>query len=224
MIGTGGPRMLRLTAELADEWNAGMQLPDELPPLIARVDAACAAVGRDPATLPRSAEALIRTIDAAGRRPAEEREIRGSPAELAAALRRYGELGMAHVQVQLRPNRVEAVEAFRAGDRRRSRPRPRSDADPGPRSGGAASAARAGDEVARAARPAGPSASKFSGRSHASYARAQRRPLAVEDREPRGVAAAALVTAACRKIPSNWNPSRAAAARDGAFRESHFHS
>ena len=31
----GGPRMLRLTAELADEWNAGMRLPDELPPILA---------------------------------------------------------------------------------------------------------------------------------------------------------------------------------------------
>ena len=112
MIGTGGPRMLRLTAELADEWNAGMHLPDELPELLAKVDAACESVGRDPATLPRSAEALIRTIDAADGRPAEEREIRGSPAELAATLRRYADLGMSHVQVQLRPNRLEAVEAF----------------------------------------------------------------------------------------------------------------
>ena len=113
MIGTGGPRMLRLTAEFADEWNAGMHLPGELPPILEAVDSACAAVGRDPATLPRSAEALIRTIDAADGRPPEEREIRGTPAELAAALRRYGELGMRHVQVQLRPNRLEAVEAFR---------------------------------------------------------------------------------------------------------------
>ena len=112
MIGTGGQRMLRLTAELADEWNAGMHLPDELPPIVAAVDEACAAVGRDPATLARSAEALIRTIDDPAGRPPEEREIRGSPAELAAALRRYGELGMSHVQVQLRPNRLEAVDAF----------------------------------------------------------------------------------------------------------------
>jgi alkanesulfonate monooxygenase SsuD/methylene tetrahydromethanopterin reductase-like flavin-dependent oxidoreductase (luciferase family) len=112
MIGTGGARMLRLTAELADEWNAGMHLPDELPELIVKVDAACESVGRDPSTLPRSAEALIRTIEAADGGPAEEREIRGSPAEQAATLRRYAELGMSHVQVQLRPNRLEAVEAF----------------------------------------------------------------------------------------------------------------
>ena len=113
MIGTGGPRMLRLTAELADEWNAGhAPRPTSCRRSLAAVDAACAAVGRDPATLPRSAEALIRTIDDPDGRPPEEREIRGTPAELAAALRRYDELGMSHVQVQLRPNRLEAVEAF----------------------------------------------------------------------------------------------------------------
>jgi hypothetical protein len=89
-----------------------MQLPAELPPLIVRVDAACQAAGRDPATLPRSAEALIRTIDATDGRPPEEREIRGTSDELASALRVYGELGIGHVQVQLRPNRLEAVEAF----------------------------------------------------------------------------------------------------------------
>ena len=111
VIGTHGARMLGLTAELADEWNAGLVTPEELVPLVPRVDAACAAAGRDPATLARSAEALVRTRDADGR-AAEERELRGSPAELAAALRRYGDLGMAHVQVQLRPNRLEAVAAF----------------------------------------------------------------------------------------------------------------
>ena len=35
--------------------------------MLAAVDAACAAAGRDPRTLPRSAEALVRTIEAAGR-------------------------------------------------------------------------------------------------------------------------------------------------------------
>jgi probable F420-dependent oxidoreductase len=111
VVGTHGPRMLRLTAELADEWNAGMVTPEELAPLVVRVDAACAAAGRDPASLARSAEVLVRTLDAGGR-AAEERELRGSPAELAAELRRYAELGMTHLQVQLRPNRLEAVRAF----------------------------------------------------------------------------------------------------------------
>ena len=160
MIGAAGPRMLRLTAELADEWNAGMRPPEELPELLAEVDAACEAAGRDPATLPRSAEALVRTIDAADGRPAEEREIRGSPAEIAAALRRYADLGMSHVQVQLRPNRLEAVEAFA----------PVIEAlAPGlrqPQAGGPQPRERAMQSASRST--CRPSASKFSGRSHAS--------------------------------------------------------
>ncbi|MBI3750798.1 MAG: LLM class flavin-dependent oxidoreductase [Chloroflexi bacterium] len=112
MVGAAGPRMLRLTAELADEWNAGMRTPEELEPLLVALDAACAVAGRDPATLPRSAEALVRTIPAADGRPPEHRELRGTPDAIAAELRRYADLGIAHVQVQLRPNTPAAVEAL----------------------------------------------------------------------------------------------------------------
>jgi hypothetical protein len=38
--------------------------------------------------------------------------LRGTPEQIATGLRRYAELGMDHVQVQLRPNRVESVLAF----------------------------------------------------------------------------------------------------------------
>lgn len=112
MVGAAGSRMLRLTAELADEWNAGMRTPEELVPLLAALDGACAAVGREPAALVRSAEALVRTIAAPETVGPEDRELRGSPEVLAAALRRYAELGIDHVQVQLRPNTLEAVAAF----------------------------------------------------------------------------------------------------------------
>ncbi len=100
MVGAAGPRMLRLTAELADEWNAGMRSPEDLLPLLAAVDAACAAAGRDPRTLARSAETLVET--GAG----------FDPSAVAAHLRRYADLGIAHVQVQLRPNSVDGVRAF----------------------------------------------------------------------------------------------------------------
>jgi alkanesulfonate monooxygenase SsuD/methylene tetrahydromethanopterin reductase-like flavin-dependent oxidoreductase (luciferase family) len=47
--------MLRLAAEHADQWNGwlvhGRSHPDEVPALIAAVDAACERAGRDPATL-----------------------------------------------------------------------------------------------------------------------------------------------------------------------------
>lgn len=54
-LGTKGPRMLRLCAEHADGWNAWYAWfgndPAQLPPLLAQVDAACEAAGRDAATL-----------------------------------------------------------------------------------------------------------------------------------------------------------------------------
>ena len=39
MVGAAAPRMLRLAAELADEWNAGMRTPAGLAPMVAALDA-----------------------------------------------------------------------------------------------------------------------------------------------------------------------------------------
>src|SRR5438445_515033 len=56
-IGAGGDRTLALTARHADVWNAsGGSRPKELAELSARLDDACARVGRDPATLRRSVQ------------------------------------------------------------------------------------------------------------------------------------------------------------------------
>ena len=112
MVGAGGPRMLRVTAELADHWNGGLRTIDEVPALLEALDAACRDVGRDPRTLTRSVEALVRTSAAAADAPAEEREIRGTPETIAAELRRFADLGIEHLQIQLRPNSVEGVMAF----------------------------------------------------------------------------------------------------------------
>jgi probable F420-dependent oxidoreductase len=126
MVGTTGPRMLRLTAELADHWNGSLRAYDEVAPLLEAVEAACRDVGRDPATLTKSVEALVRTIPAPDDVPAEEREIRGEPEAIAAELRRYGDLGIDHVQVQLRPNSVEGVKAFAPVIERLRRVRPQT--------------------------------------------------------------------------------------------------
>jgi probable F420-dependent oxidoreductase len=111
MVGTNGPRLLRLTAELADHWNGGLKLPSEVPALLGPVEEACRAVGRDPATLTKSIEVRVRVLPA---RPDEAQEVehRGTPAELAATLQEYAALGIDELQVQLRPNNLEAVFAF----------------------------------------------------------------------------------------------------------------
>lgn len=114
MVGASGPRLLRLAAELADEWNGGLRTLDEASDLLDAVDEACAAVGRDPGTLRRSVEILVRPVVRAGDPPREERELRGSSVELASVVRAFGALGFDHLQIQLRPNRLDSVTAFGA--------------------------------------------------------------------------------------------------------------
>ena len=112
MVGANGPRMLRLTAELADQWNGGLPGVDEVPGMVQDMDDACRAVGRDPATIGRSAEVLVRTVPAPAGVAAEEHEMRGDPESIAAQLRTLADFGFDHLQVQLRPNSLEGVEAF----------------------------------------------------------------------------------------------------------------
>jgi alkanesulfonate monooxygenase SsuD/methylene tetrahydromethanopterin reductase-like flavin-dependent oxidoreductase (luciferase family) len=120
MVGTRGQRMLRLCAAHADSWNAwyawfGNEI-GRLPPILAAVDAACAAVGRDPATLARTCALLVRfpelsevTGHVLGGAVAP---LAGSPEELAGALRAYAALGIAHVQLVLDPNTAAAIAAM----------------------------------------------------------------------------------------------------------------
>lgn len=53
--GAGGPRALRLAARYADEYDLTSASPEAAGDMVARLDAACAAIGRDRATMVRSA-------------------------------------------------------------------------------------------------------------------------------------------------------------------------
>ena len=73
--GIGKPRSIRLAARYADEYNISSSNPDEVREIMARLDAACEAVGRDPATLARSVMAGVLV----GRDEAEMRAAHGRP-------------------------------------------------------------------------------------------------------------------------------------------------
>ena len=99
LVGTGSPRMLRLTARWAQEWNTWGD-----PTVVAqRTDVfrtACDGVDRDPATMRRSAQALVfltRTDaerDAAAPFAASGRALIGDASELIDLLGQYDAMGV----------------------------------------------------------------------------------------------------------------------------------
>ncbi|MHB8275015.1 MAG: hypothetical protein ACYDC9_09650, partial [Dermatophilaceae bacterium] len=64
-IGCKGPRMLALTAAHADVWNTRGPV-ERVVPRRAALDAACRAIGRDPATLVRSVWPYEASFDSVG--------------------------------------------------------------------------------------------------------------------------------------------------------------
>jgi probable F420-dependent oxidoreductase len=115
MIGTAGERMLGMTAQYADIWNTWFSQTNndlgQLKALLERVDAACLAHGRVPATLERT---TAMAIEVGPHTPSTMSVplITGSSEELAAELRAYADAGIAHVQVWLEPNTPAGIEAF----------------------------------------------------------------------------------------------------------------
>ncbi|HEY6103950.1 MAG TPA: LLM class flavin-dependent oxidoreductase [bacterium] len=120
MIGTTGPRMLRLTARYADAWNAWFtwfgNRPEGLAAMREKVDAACAEVGRDPATLARTVAVLVQVEGREVARRGGPREkaapLRGSTEELAHQLRAFATEGISHIQLVVDPITVRSIEGL----------------------------------------------------------------------------------------------------------------
>jgi alkanesulfonate monooxygenase SsuD/methylene tetrahydromethanopterin reductase-like flavin-dependent oxidoreductase (luciferase family) len=119
LVGSEGPRMLRLTAQYADLWNTYFSHtkndPAAVPALRERVDAACRSVGRDPATLGRTAAVLVNMGGGSVQPMAPHWEVtplEGAPEQLADGLRAFAAQGIEHVILWLEPNTLESVEAF----------------------------------------------------------------------------------------------------------------
>jgi probable F420-dependent oxidoreductase len=89
LVGAKGPRMLRITARHADEWNAWADA-DGAGPLRQRLLEACDAVGRDPATIRTSTNALIE-LD--GSKRAGRATLAGTAQQVVDQLGRIAEAG-----------------------------------------------------------------------------------------------------------------------------------
>jgi alkanesulfonate monooxygenase SsuD/methylene tetrahydromethanopterin reductase-like flavin-dependent oxidoreductase (luciferase family) len=110
MIGTKGPRMMRMTARFADAWNSDWYSdPAELTPLLAALDEACRAEGRDPATLVKTASSNIAMPGYLGRRP---NPITGGFEQIAERAAGFRELGMRHWVAGLDPCTPATLEEF----------------------------------------------------------------------------------------------------------------
>ncbi len=92
LVGTGAPRMSRITARHADEWNTWGD-PGTVAQRTEQFDAACEATGRDPRTVRRSAQALVFIGDASDD-AMPGRTLSGSDQQLVDQLNRYVELGV----------------------------------------------------------------------------------------------------------------------------------
>jgi alkanesulfonate monooxygenase SsuD/methylene tetrahydromethanopterin reductase-like flavin-dependent oxidoreductase (luciferase family) len=121
MIGSEGPRMLRIALPYVQSWNAWYAWfsndPANLPPLLAKIDQACHEVGRDPKTLEKTCAALVAMKGSQGRLAGDPTDrgasaLAGTPEQLADVMRQYAAAGISHLQVILDPNTLAAIEEF----------------------------------------------------------------------------------------------------------------
>jgi alkanesulfonate monooxygenase SsuD/methylene tetrahydromethanopterin reductase-like flavin-dependent oxidoreductase (luciferase family) len=115
MIGAKGPRMLRLAARHADIWSWFVEERSDLTefgPRLAALEAACADIGRDPATIGRSAGLAVEPTSVAGAAEVLGEPIRGSATQMADAFREFQEAGFDHIEVVLWPPTLPALDAM----------------------------------------------------------------------------------------------------------------
>lgn len=112
-IGSKAPRMLELTAKYADAWNTVWHVdPAVVLERYAPLKAACAAVGRDMATIELTAGTFV-TLPTAGAATEDDgKSITGTPEEIAAKLQGFADIGVKHLIVILKPAGAEAIERF----------------------------------------------------------------------------------------------------------------
>lgn len=117
-IAAGGPKMLRLVARFADEWNWWAwdetieQLTERMSPIIEELDSACVEMGRDPATLTRTIDVYSIVPPGGEAPPKMEHPVGGGVDGIVAYLEALGGLGFTEVRCDLGTADPAAVEAM----------------------------------------------------------------------------------------------------------------
>ena len=110
-----GPKGYRHAARLADVWSCYAEERSdllELGPRVVDFEAACAEVGRDPATIGRSAGVVVAPLEPAGTSGAFGTMIGGSADQIADAFRSFRAAGFTQLEFMLHPQTAEALEAM----------------------------------------------------------------------------------------------------------------
>jgi alkanesulfonate monooxygenase SsuD/methylene tetrahydromethanopterin reductase-like flavin-dependent oxidoreductase (luciferase family) len=122
LVGTARPRMLRTVARYADAWNT-WGTPSTVAAVTERFTAACETEGRDPASIRRSAQALVHIIDNDTQRDAlvvkyPDRAIVGTSAEIVDVMGEYADAGLDEFALpdfnlgKTTTQRMESIERF----------------------------------------------------------------------------------------------------------------
>jgi alkanesulfonate monooxygenase SsuD/methylene tetrahydromethanopterin reductase-like flavin-dependent oxidoreductase (luciferase family) len=110
LVGSSGDRMLGLLARYGDAWDTGWGgKTDELKAKVAKLDAACAAAGRDSKSVVRSVSVAVVAEGFAGD-PASV--LSGDTGEKIRFLRELEAMGFSHLRIGLNPLTPANIEAF----------------------------------------------------------------------------------------------------------------
>jgi alkanesulfonate monooxygenase SsuD/methylene tetrahydromethanopterin reductase-like flavin-dependent oxidoreductase (luciferase family) len=115
MIGASGPKMLRLAARDADIWSWYVQERSDLVefgPRLAALEAACAEIGRDPATIGKSAGIVVEPTSFSGSEAVFGPPVSGTAEEIADACRAFGAAGYTNLELVVWPPTLAALDAL----------------------------------------------------------------------------------------------------------------
>jgi alkanesulfonate monooxygenase SsuD/methylene tetrahydromethanopterin reductase-like flavin-dependent oxidoreductase (luciferase family) len=116
LIGSSGPRMLRITMPHVQQWNAWFSTYGNDPAGLAaqreKVDVACRDVGRDAAEIERTVAVFVRLPGAQRQRAVEVPAVEGTPEHIAGVLRAMAAEGIGHVQLVMDPVTPAGVESL----------------------------------------------------------------------------------------------------------------